>query len=313
MESENNWESKVEAILDIIHPGEWDKRDNEESISSYITYYIYYPEFTIKNSNDQSHKITDFYLRIKFWKERGVLSDVSGMRTTLSQAEKQSGYPHSHLSSSVVTSGQWGGFCFGRGPISKSINRLGSEFNEREFEIFMHGFQVFLEWESLEAGPYQYMADVRKKMGLVDVPIDVKEDTYKRLINKCTELNFTIEGNRNITIPIDDPDLMDQILPLLRNEHTVLRTVRGDFYTTGANLGFDPIKLNFKFKGEQMYQTVYDNETEENGKEYPHPEITEYIAKKLSRGLTLYSFSKRRDVRREAEGHLIGGVMVQDM
>jgi hypothetical protein len=316
MSSETNWISKVKEIVEIVYPGNWDFQENEESL--FYTLMIFFPEITITNSVDASHVIKEFYVKLKFKKSDGVLYDFGGTRTLLTQAEVQSNYPHSHCGS-AASKGGWGGFCLGSGPIKSQVSILKlkgvSAENYLVFEMFLIGLQAYLEWESLEGGPYQYMSDIRKRQQIENIDNYVLEDTYKRYVNKCEFVNFTIVQNRKLEIDPADEDFMDGITPLLKEEHIVFRDEKGNFYNDGNPKVFRDIEINGTFKGQKLVRKVIDDESTEKDtrKKYPHPEIAKFIAKKLSRKLTLYAYKTGGGAGRQSESVNIGGLVVQDL
>jgi len=311
MNSENNWISDVKRITEECYEGNWDFHESADEYS-YHHLYILFPEFTISNSTGQEHLIRELYLRLSF-NNNGILSDISATRGTVTQAEIQSNYPHSHIGSNAVRGG-WGGFCWGSGPIRRQIESLQRRFDPLMFEAFILAMDTYLQWESLEGGPYQYMADVKKRMNIRNVDTSVLEDTFKRFINVCTDVNFTVVEGRKIEIDPTDEDFMASILPLVKEEHLVMRTNDGQFFTEGENQEYDNKDLHFEFKGEKVYLKVIDDDPpEENSAKYPHPQITEYIAQKLSRKLTLYAYKTGTRTPRQTESVVIGGIMVQDM
>jgi len=311
MNSENNWISEVKRIAEECYEGNWDFHERADEYH-YHMLYILFPEFTISNTAGQEHLIRELYLRLSF-NNTGSLTDISAIRGTVTQAEIQSNYPHSHIGSSAVNGG-WGGFCWGAGPIRQQIGELQRRFDPLMFEAFILAMDTYLQWESLEGGPYQYMADVKKRMDVQRISTDVLEDSYKRFINVCTDVNFTVIEGRKIEIDPRDEDFMNSIVPLLKEEHLVLRTNDGKFFTEGQNQRYDNKDLYFEFKGEKVYLKIVDDDPpEENPRKYPHPAIAEHIAQKLSRKLSLYAYKTGTRTPRQTESVVIGGIVVQDM
>jgi hypothetical protein len=215
--------------------------------------------------------------------------------------------------------GNWGGFCLGKGPINSQINRLKvhgvSTKNYLVFEMFLIGLEAYLEWESLEGGPYQYISNIHKRKKIENVDRYVLEDTYKKYINTCKFVNFTIIQNRKLEIDPTDEDFMDGITPLIKEEYLVFRDIKGNFYNDGDPEIFKDIKINETFKGQELIRKVIDDEStkKDTRKKYPHPEIAKFIAKKLSRKLTLCAYERGSKTRRQSKGVNIGGLVVQDL
>jgi len=313
--SNYDWD-KVSEILEKYHPGEWDMQILDDELT--IKIIIHYPELIVRNSLNQSHRITDLYFRMYFRTNSGKLTTYNVTRGTLSQAEKQSGHAQSHVGSSAAN-GAWAGMCLGGGPIRSQIHTLSSAGNIASgdyniFEIFIIGLKDFFSWESIEGGPYYYMADISRKMSISSVPHAHSEDVYKKLINSETYVDFAIVDKRRIEV-IQDDDFLDTLLPHIRDEHKVFRDAEGHYYSDGMDEEYPDINLNENFKGEPLIQKVIIDESEQENerKQYPHPRIAEYVAKKLSRKLSLYALKRGSRVRRESENTVIGGVVVQDM
>ncbi len=316
MQSATNWVSKVQEILEKLHPDNWDmKKMTEDDImddSNYI-FYIKYPIINISNSKGMTHVIKDFYLKLEFSPNGYLQKDqLSGTRGILSQAEKQSGYAHSHLSTTATT-GHWGGFCWGDGPIGVDAYELQTTgFDEIKFEMLMYAFSTYLEWESLEGGPYAKIQNIRRRTSIGTIYNHTLQIYFKRFISKYEKVNFTITTSpARIVIDHLDSDFIDQVIPLIDEGNLVYRTTEGQFFAQGPNRNYDDVDIDFEFKGESIKQKVINDEREEGNKKYPHPEILKYIAGGLARKLTLYAFNEGKRIKRETEGVLIAGVMVQ--
>ena len=113
MKSNENWICEVERLLEHIYPDRWSVSEYS-SITGDITYHYYllFPTIEISNSEGKSHTIKDLYVRFQF-DQNGILLEIDGTRATFNQAEFESRYSHSHLSSTVAKDACWGGFCFG--------------------------------------------------------------------------------------------------------------------------------------------------------------------------------------------------------
>ena len=314
MLSKKSWDSEVREALEFMHPGNWDQEPmTEDDIleDRNYTFYVKYPRFIIQNSKGLSHIIRDFYLRLVF-RDDGRLSTVNGSRGILTQAEKQSGYAHSHLSS-TSTRGKFGSFCFGQGPIQNTTDRLCAEFDAATFEMLLHGFQTYLEWESIEGRPFKWIENIRRASGLSNVYIDELEDIYNKFVNKYDNIKFLIQTSpAKLKIDPLDIDFIAMVEPLVREEHLVFRNITTqEFYAQGSNIYYDNIDMEFIFKGEAIYQKVINDNEEQESETYPHPDILRYISERLERKLTIYAFNEGTRCRREPQGDYIGGIMVQ--
>ena len=316
MNSETNWVLTVKAILEKLHPNNWEmKAITEEDVvdeSNYV-FYVKYPIINISNSKGMTHIIRDFYLKLEFTPNGYLQKDcLEGTRGILTQAEKQSNYAHSHLSTTATT-GHWGGFCWGRGPIGIDAYELQIKgFDEIKFEMLMYAFSTYLEWESLEGGPYVRIENVKRRRGISSINDYYSANYFEQFISKYDKVNFTITSSpAKVTIDHLDPDFIDQIIPLLNDEHLVYKTTEGEFFKEGENHNYSDINIGFTFKEEYIQQKIINDEREEGNKKYPHPDILKYIGERLARKLTLYAFNEGKRIKRDTQSVLIAGVMVQ--
>lgn len=317
MKSVTNWVSKVQEILEKLHPNNWDMKEvTEDDVmndSNYV-FYVKYPIINISNSKGLTHIIKDFYLKLEFASNGNLQKHLlEGTRGILSQAEKQSSYAYSHISSTATT-GNWGGFCWGDGPIGVDAYELQVKgFDEIKFEMFIYAFSTYLEWESIEGGPYAKIENIRKRIGIRIIQNRYLQDYFKQFISKYDKVNFTISTSpARIMIDYLDSDFIDQVISLIKDENNlVYRTTDGEFFIQGSNINYDDLDIGFEFKGESIKQKVINDETEQGNKKYPHPDILKYIGERLARKLTLYSFNEGERIKRKSKGSLIAGVMVQ--
>ena len=121
MTSNENLISEIERVLQDVFPDKWDC--DETSNSDIIKFYIHFPHILITNSEDDEHDILDLYVKLEVY-HSGRLKDVYGNRATYNQAEYESNYSHSHLSTTVARDGSWGGFCMGSEAIVTDIAEL---------------------------------------------------------------------------------------------------------------------------------------------------------------------------------------------
>ena len=136
---------------------------------------IHFPCFEISNSEGRTHTIRDLYVMLHpfIYSGTGRISftdSISGFRTTLTDAELNTGYLHSHLRStnrgyfdnfdSEVGLERW--FCLGSGETLDllDIMNVAEEFDKNLFELFLYTLDSFVKWESLEGGPYKRMENI---------------------------------------------------------------------------------------------------------------------------------------------------------
>lgn len=124
------------------------------------TYIVHFPTVRISNGKT-GMDLKDIYARFIIDSNR-VLKDKQIVRSSLTSSEYEYGYQHSHCSSGQFS---FGSLCFGSGPISITISKIGN--NQRFaviplflYRIFLFEFDQYLQVESLIGGPYKYLDTV---------------------------------------------------------------------------------------------------------------------------------------------------------
>ena len=316
MTLKKSWKSEVRRLLQQVYPDAWDEG---EQTGDLIPFYIHFPHIHITNSQNREHDIYDLYLRLQVYVNTGRFYDVQGNRATYNQAEFESKYAHSHLSSSVANSGAWGGFCMGAEEIVHDMNELQEnsfEGKENLFEAFLFQLEIFLQWESLEGGPYHRMENISRRKNPIHIYEHHITDAYKRFVGKYDNVNFNVQTTPPaIFIDPFDEDFMNKMLPLVPEEYHVRRdSVTGEFFTDGSTNSYPDQELGFSFRGEPVIRKVKnEEENAESAKYYPHPEILRGVSQRIERKLTLHALSKRERNEAETDGCIIAGVMVQNI
>lgn len=122
---------------------------------------VHYPEINITNSRNSKHMIRDLFVKFNFISNLMYMNAPSGRRLTKTIDELNYNYNHSHLSTGNAAS--WQTFCFGDTSITKAIENLRStEITEDLLTGFLLHFESYLQWESLEGGPYCHIAEIGK-------------------------------------------------------------------------------------------------------------------------------------------------------
>lgn len=156
--------------------------DHDDDAYSQIHLIIHYPHITIRNEHNESHEIYDLYVTID------MNLNIKGYRTTLSVAECQSGYCHSHIGS--VTGGD---FCKGCSPLAlavtdyQKVDRITTDDARR----FIFALDVFLPHESIEGKPYKYMKSISENTNsnFVAIPCTIQDKHLK------IDFNYSINDN----------------------------------------------------------------------------------------------------------------------
>jgi len=318
MKSSENWKSKVRELLQRVYPDLWDE-EPEDPNSSVDMFYIHFPHILIRNSRGREHNIYDLYLRLKMRKHDGRFVEVEGNRATYNQAEYESRYSHSHLSSTVVRDSVWGGFCMGAEEIVKDIQELQAapfEGKEDLFEAVLFQLEIFVQWESLEGGPYKKMENISRRKTPTHIYSHNIDDAYNRFIGKYDKVNFNVQlAPPAIIIDPFDEDFVNKVTPLVPDELKVRRdNVTGEFFVDGSTNIYPDAPLLFFFKGDMVVRKVKNEEDENKSKKYyAHPDILRGVSERLERKLTLHALVKRECNEKEADGCIIAGVMVQSI
>ena len=150
-------------VINDIYEGSWDTefelRISDKKIQIDIKgLLIHFPEIQIRNKNSNKHQIKNLFIRVnlRIQIDRLALDYIDGARTSLSYAEWQSNYFHSHLSTTSmnITADSkypyFGGFCTGSGEINIYMADINGEgFSEERFIKFAMQLMTLASYESI--------------------------------------------------------------------------------------------------------------------------------------------------------------------
>ena len=160
-------------VINDIYDNSWDiafevKKDFNNKIFLEIKgIYILFPEINITNRDRANHTIKDLLVLIQLYNHNNTTLKIhllKGGRLTLSYAEYQSDYFHSHLptSKNSISTGMnlpcLNNFCTGSGEINiyhSNIN--GDGFSEERFIRYAMQIMSLVSYESIEGTPYRYI------------------------------------------------------------------------------------------------------------------------------------------------------------
>lgn len=183
--------------------------------------YILFPIVNITNRDNKRHTIKDLLVEIRIYNHRNQdirIENLKGGRLTLSYAEYQSDYFHSHLSitkgaiSNGMTLPYMDNFCTGSGEINiYQSNINGDGFTEERFMRYAMQILSLVSYESIEGTPYRYMDRIRTHS---------RSGSYFHLDNRRKELFFQkvinwykqLETIPNIDITIDSTNSYSVVL-----------------------------------------------------------------------------------------------------
>lgn len=151
---------KWTEILDLLYPGDW-------SIESrgYDNYnlVIHFPKVTIRNTTGERHDIHDLYVIWGLDDKMAPAVSLTGWRGSLTRAEYERGYKHSHLPARDSSNSPMQ-FCLGSGEFSQTVNGLNSA-RALDWDLIQKALvmlHLYVEWESTEGTPHTYMRNIPK-------------------------------------------------------------------------------------------------------------------------------------------------------
>ena len=163
-------------VINDIYDNSWDiafevKKDLNNKIFLEIKgIYILFPEINITNRDGANHTIKDLLVLIQLYNYNNTalkIHSLKGGRLTLSYAEYQSDYFHSHLPifknsiSTTMDLPYLSDFCTGSGEINiYQSNINGDGFSEERFIRYAMQIMSLVSYESIEGTPYRYIRSI---------------------------------------------------------------------------------------------------------------------------------------------------------
>jgi hypothetical protein len=204
----------ITPILEDLMPGRYLISQGEGS--DYIALYLYYPELTITNSQDQQHTIYDLVVKVRLTDFNSLYEPaIAGKRFSWSQTELEKYYHHSHLNTTLGAN-SFGAFCLGgSSEFKKFMSALSGEFNEHSFTLFIIQLEAYLMWESLEGKPHITLATLNSTSQSF-TPIAFNNTSMvkiiaKEIISQLDSSLLTKVGSSYILNPGLDPSRMREI------------------------------------------------------------------------------------------------------
>ena len=282
-------------ILDDLYSDRWDW-DSKDRIR------IHFPAFTITNSKGERHDIKDLYVELKYNHSIKVFNgSYKGARGSVTKSELNGAYAHSHLPSiSRENVGKFNSFCLGSSTLSYLLSDLATldmtpaklEDIKLKFMIVLMEIENYLQWESLEGGPYRRMSninsgtltllmsrDIRLISEKIVSPIyyDINANTYK------PQIKFNHKGLLEV---IKNDNFLVKVSSYCATAYLTYRDASGKFYSERKDKREQLGKINsnnFKFKGKTIFPQLIDDvvEYEESGKDFAHPKIVDWCKKHI--------------------------------
>jgi hypothetical protein len=295
-------EYKIEYLRKVVSQFFIEDHYDTNKNGNYINIVLYYPELTITNSIELSHKLKDIYILLKFNSSNLELEELSMTRTTYSSIEYNSKYIYSHVN--TYKPEYWTSeFCWGGGTAIKKVQSKLRNGKILDFTQFLVLFKAYLEWESIEGKPYYYISS------LID-----SSRNYKEIYS--SELNYKIEDfiscisinleNLAYTYTIDELYYKVELLPESIDKIKELLTTHFPqycFYLVNGNSSIFEVKevatnttiqSQVIFKGEQKYLTIEKEDVQPNPS-IPmviHTDILEYVVDEMNTLLTEHMLNK---------------------
>lgn len=290
-------------------------KNNIETIGGFRI-IIHFPEVTITNSRKGSHVIKDLWVKIGIKKNGNINTHLHGLRTTMTTLEYDQRYMHSHLAGFNPDNIQWSHFCLGSGEINQVLMLLNTKFDEINFTLLCLHLKNYVKWESLEGTPHNKMENIISRGG-GDVRGVLSTNSCDRIVNILKRELFSIPGTNSwiheilkLTVsergigvfPTEELELwivekLNEVKPsdieLYRSNNEwllALKDVTGNYFGI-ANTSRNRTRSYqrtpvLKFKGEDKFFTIIDNDNELKTTKYPNPVITEKLCWELTREFT---------------------------
>ena len=187
-------------VINDIYDNSWDiafevKKDFNNKIFLEIKgIYILFPEINITNRDRANHTIKDLLVLIQLYNHNNTTLKIhllKGGRLTLSYAEYQSDYFHSHLptSKNSISTGMnlpcLSDFCTGSGEINiyhSNIN--GDGFSEERFIRYAMQIMSLVSYESIEGTPYRHIRSIsaRPHSGYCYNADNIRKERFKNKV-----------------------------------------------------------------------------------------------------------------------------------
>lgn len=275
----------IEDIFQItgeVFPGRWEMQASMDNEVLYPRPVIHFPEITLKNRSSKSMKLKDLYVTFYF-KPYGsgiIIPQLQGMRTTYTPAQFTSGFMHSHLSSpgnlSLRTSKlNYDSFCLGNGGINAVMDSLATKWTKDIYRLFLMNITTFLEWESLDGGPYIRMSNVFNRSGAGN-----RELSYRDALSKAKALQLSLNPDvleikyiKGIIRIVENEKLNDFLVRKSSNQDLVYVDEVGKTYPIDVVLQLDNIKFTsgVKFMDKQIPIVIEGVKAPINPKKSIHP------------------------------------------
>ena len=270
--------------------------------------YILFPQITIKNRDNKTHLIKDLLVRITLFNQDNSnikVGRLMGGRLTLSYAEYQNDYFHSHLPSYRGNINPrmilpfLGSFCTGSGEINifqSNIN--GDGFSEERFMRYVMQLMSLVGYESIEGTPYRHISRIsaRSQSGSVFHLDNRKQERFKSRIiryykdnNIIPTVDITIDSTNQYFIADNEAfqAFVYDVNFTEEEKHQYFCTLsdNGQYYMYGSTPGFSTpptVRSTFIFRGEERGMTIEPAPVTATTVTYiVHPNLFKYLKEEI--------------------------------
>lgn len=280
---------EFEEILESIYPDRWEIKRYNKDID---ICYIYFPEITITNSNNNSHIIYDLFVYFKFNNQSLKFKEdlFHGFRTTVSENELKTNYVHSHLGS------QDGNFCMGEGAIKYIVLDLYRQYDVNTFEAFLLNLDNYLRWESIEGNPYRYLEKI-SSLNKIDIEHVVSQFIdYQEFLQKINNLKIVVNPSNLTVLEPDFQNLEELLTEYYKNNITkiIKKDIdTGFYYEIGLTRSSDNLIIPIdKFKDKKLEFKLIKSEDNNKLLNVIHPKYTKYVFTELRQKINRFYFDR---------------------
>lgn len=268
-----------------------------------LYFVIHWPEVTITNGSKREHTIKDLFTRFPCKVGGGSngkleFHKIQGMRTTVTLAEFESAYAHSHLQSrnfllSPNLKCTYSDFCTGDGDINANTSLLNSELDLDIFKLLLYQVQPFVEWESLEGNPYKRFNSVAEKdFKFSQAELSTATAVWKNLKDNARstpyKLNLDWKYEKGKYVVIDNElfeETLRQLCVYYINDNLVFlyKDEMGNYFTNKKPDAsyFLPSPEWAVFRNQKIHFQIQGESAGIKTKRYMHPKIKYYAKQQL--------------------------------
>lgn len=307
---------KIKRYLDLmlsrVFKHNYDITINQSSRE--INVVIFYPEITVTNSLDLTHKMLDVYLTLCFSYSHNTfnLKRFSLFRGKFTPAEARLNYFFSHINHSYVNIGQlaWdSAWCLGSTAFKNYIFKCYDIMYPTDVLFLISQFHSYLSWESLEGVPYKRISDIKPFKTKI-INIDTLDYDFNGIVKKVKKrlpnftYIFTFENDSYVTkLTLETIERIKQIIKLTNPEYCFLNIngesveIEEDFLETTEIRNSQIIE----FKGENIIPVIVvtenSKETVNKVKEQfslePHQKIIIDVVEHIEKEFTNYLLKEK--------------------